>query len=336
MSAIALDGMGGDFAPRATAEGAVRAAASGIEVALVGDEAVLRRELDRLGGVSAGVRLVHAPDTIAMEEHASLETRRRRESSIYIAMELVKSGQAEAFVSLGNTGAVLALALVVLGRLPGVERPALSAVLPRPGQPVLLLDIGANVEARASHLVQWARLGTEYTRAVLGVADPSVGLLNIGAEATKGSPLTIQAHAELSASSPRFAGNVEGRDLLMGDVDVVVTDGFTGNVALKAMEGTVALMFGEMRKAAANSLRARIGGQLMRPALTDIRRRLDYRRYGGVPLLGVNGIVMIGHGSSDAEAVTNAVGAAATAARQRMLEVLASAVEGLRSPGGGA
>ena len=328
MTVVALDGMGGDFAPRAIVEGAVRAAGTGIEIALVGDEAVLRRELERLGGVPDDVRLVHAPDTITMEEHASLGTRRRRESSIYVAMELVKSGQADAFVSLGNTGAVLALALVVLGRLPGVERPALSALLPRPQRPVLLLDVGANAESRASHLAQWGRLGTAYTRAVVGVAEPSVGLLNIGEEATKGSPLTIEAHAALSASSLRFAGNVEGRDLMVGDLDVVVTDGFTGNVALKVIEGTVALMLGEIQSAAGSSLRARVGGQLMRPALSEIRRRLDYRRYGGAPLLGVNGIVIVGHGRSDAEAVANAVRAAATAAGQRTLEVLTAAVSG--------
>ena len=326
MTAVALDGMGGDFAPRATVEGAVRAAGTGIEIALVGDEAVLRRELERLGGVPVGVRLVHAPDAITMEEHASLDMRRRRESSIYVAMELVKSGQADAFVSLGNTGAVLALALVVLGRLPGVERPALSALLPRPQRPVLLLDVGANAESRASHLAQWARLGTAYMRAVVGVAEPSVGLLNIGEEATKGSPLTIEVHAALSASSLRFAGNVEGGDLMVGDLHVVVTDGFTGNVALKVMEGTVALMLGEIRSAAGSSLRTRVGGQLMRPALSEIRRRWDYRRYGGAPLLGVNGIVIVGHGRSDAEAVANAVRAAATAAGQRTLEVLTSAV----------
>ena len=328
MTAVALDGMGGDFAPRSTVEGAVRAAERGVEVALVGDSARLEPELERLGGAPPGVRMVHAPDTIGMQEHISLEMRRRRQSSIYVGMELVKRGEVEAFVSLGNTGAVLALALVVLGKLPGVERPALSALIPHHRGPKLLLDVGASAESRPSHLLQFAQMGTEYMRAVVGIADPAVGLLNIGEESTKGSALTIEAHQALSASSLRFLGNVEGRDLVSGDADVIVTDGFTGNVVLKLTEGLVAELLGEVRDAARSSLRSRLGGLLLGPALREIRGRLDYRRYGGVPLLGVNGVVIVGHGRSDAEAVANAVGTASVASQQRVLEVLASAVSG--------
>ena len=327
MTVVALDGMGGDLAPGVTVEGAIRAAERGVEVALVGDSELLGRELERIGGGPSGVRVVHAPDAIGMQEHVGLETRRRRESSIYVAMELVKGGEAQAFVSLGNTGAVLTLALVVLGKLPGVERPALAASIPRSRGPTLLLDVGANAESRASHLVQWAWLGVGYMRTVEGIADPAVGLLNIGAEATKGSQLTIAAHEALSDSSLRFSGNVEGSDLFLGDADVVVTDGFTGNVALKLAEGMATAMFSELRDAARRSLPSRLGGQLMGSALGEIRRRLDYRQYGGARLLGVNGIVIVGHGRSDAEAVANAVRTAATGVQQGMLEALAAVGE---------
>ncbi|MSQ41459.1 MAG: phosphate acyltransferase PlsX [Dehalococcoidia bacterium] len=324
--------MGGDLAPAVTAEGAVIAAARGVEVALVGDAAALERECARLGGRPAGVRIVHAADAIAMQEHAALELRRRRESSIAVGLELVKRGEVEAFVSLGNTGAVLALALVVLGRLAGVERPALAALLPSPAGPRLLLDAGANAEARPSHLVQFARLGAAYMRAVAGVADPGVRLLNIGEEPSKGSSLTLEVHAALAASSLRFLGNVEGRELATTDADVIVTDGFTGNVALKTIEGIVSLLSGEVRRAAMASLRGRAGGLLLRPSLRRLQRQLDYRQVGGVPLLGVDGIVIVGHGRSDGEAVANAVEAAARAAQQRMVAALTAAVEAADAP----
>jgi glycerol-3-phosphate acyltransferase PlsX len=323
VTVVALDAMGGDHAPQATVEGAVRAAARGIEIALVGDEAVLTRELELAGG-SAAISIVHAPDAIEMGDHAAMGMRNRRQSSIYVGLELVKRGEAEAFVSLGNTGAVLALGLVVLGRRQGVERPALGALLPRPDRPMLLLDVGANAECRASHLVQFAHLGAEYMRVFAGVQSPGVGLLNVGAEATKGPPLALEVHRALAASDLRFIGNVEGSGIVSGDVDldVTVTDGFTGNVVLKAIEGVTALMLGEVEAAARDSLPPDVSGPALGPALERVRRRFDYRSYGGVPLLGVNGIVIIGHGRSDAEAIANAVGTAATVARQGMREPL--------------
>ena len=327
MTVVVLDGAGGDHAPRSTVEGAVIAARTGVEVALTGDEEVLGRELARLGGASAGLRVVHAPDTIEMREHSVRDVRNRRQSSIYVGMELIKRGEADAFVSAGNTGAVLMLALVVLGRMRGVERPALGALLPARERPTLMLDAGANAEARVSHLVQFAQLGTAYMRGGRGVAEPSVGLLNLGEESTKGSPLTIEAHAALSAArGVRFSGNVEGGDVLAGVVDVIVTDGFTGNVALKLLEGAVSVMLNEVREAARSSLIASVGGLLLRGAVNDVRQRLDYRRSGGAPLLGINGVVMVGHGRSDAEAVANAVGTAAGAVESGMMDALRTAV----------
>lgn len=326
MTVVALDAMGGDRAPSAIVEGALLAARAGTEIALVGDTAVLERELKSLGGAPPGVRCVHAPDAIAMSEHAALEIRSRRESSIYIGLSLVKSGEADAFVSAGNTGAVLASSLVVLGRLPGVERPALAALLPLRTGPTLLLDAGANVERRASHLVQFALLGATYMRLVLDNANPRVALLNVGEEGSKGPTATIEAYEALQSSSLRFVGNVEGRDLVLGAADVVVTDGFTGNVALKLAEGMTTMMFAEFRETARSSWRTRVGGLLLTPALQQVRTRLDYRRYGGAPLLGVGGTVFVGHGSSDAEAVENAIGSAADAAARGLTAALTKAV----------
>jgi glycerol-3-phosphate acyltransferase PlsX len=326
VTVVAVDAMGGDRAPAATVEGALVAARSGIEVALVGDSAVIQRELARIGATPPGVRLVHAPDAIEMGEHAALEARTRRGSSIYIGVQLVQRGEAAAFVSAGNTGAVFAIALLTLGRLAGIERPALGAVLPLPAGPTLLLDVGANAEVRASHLVQFARIGVAYMQAVGGIPAPTVGLLSIGEEPTKGSHVVIEAHAALATSGLRFIGNVEGRDVFAHRADVVVTDGFTGNAILKTAEGVIDVVFTEMRRVAAGSLPARIGALLMRPALRAMADRTDYRRYGAVPLLGVDGAVFVAHGRSDVQAITSAVVAAARAADRGMRDALARSV----------
>ena len=324
---VAVDGMGGDHAPAAAVGGAVAAAREGVGIALVGDGASLAAELARLGGAPAGLRVVHAPDAIGMEEHDARDAARRRGSSIHAALRLVRDGEAGAFVSAGNTGAILASAVVVLGRLPGVERPAVGVVLPLPRGDLLLLDAGANADARASQLVQFAHFGAAYARAVGGVREPRVALLNIGEEGSKGSALTIEVHGRLAASGLRFAGNVEGRDLATGGADVVVTDGFTGNVALKLAEGVTAMVLEELRRAAASSWRARLGGLLLRPAARRLRERLDYRRYGAAPLLGVGGAVFIAHGSSDAAAVASAVRGAAAAAAPGAAQALRDAIE---------
>ena len=328
MTRVVVDGMGGDHAPAAPAAGAVAAARDGIEVTLVGDEARLASELVRLGGLPPSLRFVHAPDVIEMGEHAAREALRRRESSIFVGMQLVKSGEADAFVSAGNTGAVFATAVVALGRLPGVERPAIGVVIPIPSGEFLLLDAGANAESRASHLLQFAHLGASYMRAARGVAEPRVALLNIGEEGSKGSPLTIEAHGRLAESGLRFVGNIEGRDVPSDRADVVVTDGFTGNVVLKLAEGVIAMMLDELRDAASSSWRARLGGLLLRPAARGIRDKLDYRLHGAAPLLGVDGAVFIAHGSSDAAAIESAVRRADEAAARGTMEALRVAVKG--------
>lgn len=332
---VALDAMGGDFAPLATVRGAVQAAAAGERVVLVGDSGRLTAELDGLGGAPAGLTVVHAADVIAMGDDAARAVRSRRQSSIYVAMEVMKRGDAQAVVALGNTGAALATALVVLGRVAGVERPAMAAMLPTPGGPTLLLDAGANAENRPSHLVQFAHLGSAYMQTVAGVAEPRVGLLNIGEEPAKGSPLTVAVHRALSGAALRFIGNVEGGDVVGGMADVVVTDGFTGNMALKVLEGTATMLLRELRVGAGASLRGKLGGALLRPALRGVRERLDYRHYGGVPLLGVNGAVFIGHGRSDPHAVANAIHTAAEAVSGGMRDAIADAVRHSVGPSSG-
>lgn len=327
MSVIALDVMGGDHAPDATIGGALIAAAEGIELALVGDSSLIERELDARSAPRDRLRIVHAPDVVGMDDKAAMEVRRQRQTSLYVGTELVKRGEADAMVTLGNTGAAMATALVVLGRLRGVERPALAGVLPSPAGRVLFLDIGANADARATHLIQFAHLGNAYMRTVHGIERPRVALLSIGEEATKGSTMVLETHRALAGSgSLNFTGNIEGRDLLLGHADVVVTDGFTGNVCLKLAEGTAQMIFDEMRRVAARSWRLKLGGALLRPGVRDIRDQLDYRRYGAVPLLGVDGAVFIGHGRSDDYAVASSIRSAHTAVEHGMLQALQDAV----------
>lgn len=324
---IALDAMGGDLGPRETVGGALIAAGEGIDVTIVGDEATLRGELARRNANPSNLHIKHAPDVVAMGDHAAREVRRARQTSMYVGTEMVKRGEADAFVTIGNTGAAMATSLVVLGRLRGVERPALSAVLPGNHGPVMLLDVGANADARPSHLVTFAHLGAGYMRSVFGMASPRVATLSIGEEPTKGSMLIVETHETLAADPAiNFVGNVESRDILTGHAEVVVTDGFTGNVVLKLAEGLVQLLFDEMRTAARSSWRSKIGGALLLPVLRGVRARLDYRRYGAVPLLGVDGAVFVGHGRSDEAAVASAVRSAQHAVEQGMMAAVRSAV----------
>lgn len=306
---IALDAMGGDRMPDAAVDGAVAAAAAGERVLLVGDEAVLNAAL-KARGAPAGLEVVHAGDVIGMDDAAS-DVRRRRDASVVVAARLVKEGRAAAVVSMGHSGATMAAALLVLGRLPGVDRPAILANIPTKTGFCALIDAGANADCRAPWLQQFAVMGSVYARAFYGKDAPSVGLMSIGEEEGKGNELAIAAHALLKATPGlRFHGNVEGRDLLAGTTDVVVTDGFTGNVMLKLAEGEAKVLFGMVRDALRSSLRAKLGGLLVRPALRSIADKLDPGTYGAQPLLGVAGYAFIGHGSADARAVRNALATA--------------------------
>jgi glycerol-3-phosphate acyltransferase PlsX len=312
---VALDGFGAEQGSEALAEGARRAAADGIALRVFGPPA----ELGLAG--ATGIEVVPTEDWIRNEDDPVPAARARREASIVRAAADVAAGTSEALVSHGSTGATMAAATFGLRRIKGVQRPALAARIPVPGRPVLFLDLGANVEVRAQHLVQFAFLGATFSEAVLGVDRPQVGLLSVGEEAGKGRPEVATAHEILAAAEGiDFAGNVEGRDLPGGTVDVVVTDGFTGNVALKLMEGTAKMITGAIRDAAGSNPIAAAGGLLLRPALGGLRRELDPDNTGGAILLGLRGIAVVGHGSAGAEGIANAIRLAARAVEERAVE----------------
>jgi phosphate acyltransferase len=302
---VAVDAMGGDDAPRPVVDGALAAARHfDLGVALVGPSDVLDTELQRFTDLdSSRVRVIDARDVVAMDESPSAALRRKPGATIKVAAELVARGEAAALFSAGNTGATVMAGHGAFGMLPGVDRPALAATIPTRTRPAVLLDVGASVECRPQHLLQFAVMGTVYARVVLGIETPRVGLLSIGEEATKGNELTRDAHQLLKAAPLAFIGNIEARHVYSGDADVIVCDGFTGNVVLKAGEGLVEMIEAEW----SSTFTSRVGSLLARRALRHFRRRVDYSEYGGAPLLGVAGVAIVGHGRSSAKAVRNAV-----------------------------
>ena len=336
---IVLDAMGGDGAPRAPVRGALLATRElGIEVALVGQPEVLRAELGSNGTVPSGIELVPASETIGMDEAPVQAVRQKKESSINVAMDLVKQGKAQAFVSAGNTGAVMASALLNLGRVRGIERPALGAMAPYNSTGILVLDVGANPDCKPSYLVQFAQMGSVYMEKVYGVARPRVALMNIGEEETKGSELTREVFELLQRTDLNFVGNVEPNRIHHNLADVVVTDGFTGNVAVKVTEGTAEFIFDELRSTIMGRRLYQLGALLLSSAFADLRRRMDYGEHGGAPLLGVNGVVIVSHGRADASAIKNGLRIAGEAVSSGMLEALRGAFsrsveDGARSGG---
>lgn len=311
---IAVDAMGGDHAPEVVVEGAVAAARDfGVEILLVGPRARVEDELTRHRPLPPGIHVVDAPEVIEMHEPPAMAVRRKKRSSIVVAMEHVRDRQADAVVSAGHTGAAMGAALLRLGRIPGVDRPALAVLLPTlAAHPVVLLDIGANVDCRPHHLLQFAIMGSVYARRVLGMQSPHVGVLSNGAEEGKGSDLTLRTAALLRESGLNFVGNVESRDILSGVADVVVCDGFVGNVVLKFGEG-LALAIRDIVKSEFRGIGGRLLALYLGPLARKIRwmyRRIDYREYGGAPLLGIEGVCIIAHGSSNARAIRNAIRAA--------------------------
>ncbi|HKZ77577.1 MAG TPA: phosphate acyltransferase PlsX [Pyrinomonadaceae bacterium] len=310
---IVLDAMGSDHAPHAEIDGALAATRDlGVSVILVGQKEKVEPELRRCGwrgDGDRGIELVEAAEVIGMDEPVANAVRRKKQSSLRIGTKLVTEGRADGFVSAGNTGAAMATARMVIGMLPGVDRPALAAMIPtKARKPTLLLDVGANSECKAHHLVQFAIMGDAYSRAVLGTTRPAVGLMSIGEEEAKGNDLTKEAFPLLRGlSGLNFVGNVEGRDLFSGAVDVIVTDGFTGNVMLKLSEGLTDAMLSMIKRELTSTAVTKAGAVLAKPAFRSIKKRLDYSEYGGAPLLGVRRIVVIGHGSSNARAIRNAI-----------------------------
>jgi glycerol-3-phosphate acyltransferase PlsX len=331
--------MGADAAPRVEVEGVLSAVREAdLEVVLVGDEEQVRRAVAAAapGGLPAGVRIQHAPEVITMHDPPSIAVKQKKKSSMRICFDLAKAGEVDALVSAGNSGAMMACGLFVLGRSQAVERPAIVASLPTMKGPCTMLDMGANSEPRPQMLAQFAVLGSVYARLRHGMARPKVGVLSNGAEEHKGTTLTRETHRLLSrpgAAGPvpanefDYLGYVEGRDIFRGDVDVVVTDGFTGNVLLKALEGLAEAVFHMVRaEVEGGNLLEKLGATLMRPAWRRFKRRTDYRETGGAPLLGVEGVAMICHGGSDARALKNAILSARQFAELGLAQELRQAV----------
>jgi len=319
---IAVDAMGGDFGLRPIVDGALTAARHfDLGVTLVGPSAALAPETARHPDVSPDrVRIVDAGDVVTMNDAPSAALRRKPNATIRVAADLVARGEASALFSAGHTGATVMAAHGAFGMLPGVDRPALAATIPTRRQPAVLLDVGASVECRPQHLLQFAVMGSVYARVLFGLEAPRVGLLSIGEEATKGNELTREAHRLLKDAPLAFIGNVEARDVYRGVAEVIVTDGFTGNVALKISESLVETMETLLGEELSSTVTLRVGSLLTRRALRRFKRRVDYSEYGGAPLLGVAGIAIVGHGRSSAKAVRNAVAMAYRFAAQRFLE----------------
>ena len=320
---IALDAMGGDNAPTEPIAGAVFAARDlHIPVSLVGPHDLVARELARHESSQLPIDIVDAPETIDMADHPVEAVRRLKGSSMNVAVQLVKSGAAAGFVSAGNTGAVMVSSLFGLGRLSGIERPALATIFPTRKDHCLVLDIGANADCRPEHLLQFGHMGERYSRLVLGTTRPRVGLLSNGEEKSKGNKLVQEAHVLLRASDLNFVGNIEGKDIPRGLVDVVVCDGFVGNVMIKLAEGIAEFTFALLREELTSSLLGKVGAILLRPSLRRLKRRIDYQEYGGAPLLGVAGIVIVAHGRSRAVAICHAIRVASRAVESDLLGAL--------------
>lgn len=316
--------MGGDIGPKVNIPAAIQVAREGIRVVLVGDEAPLRAELARHEGADAlPITIRHASQVVEMDEKPGDAMRRKKDSSIQVACQLVKDGLADGVVSAGNSGASVACGMFVLGRIKGVERPALASIMPTEKNPVVLIDVGANVDSKPYHLAQFGIMGDILARDVLGMARPRVGVLSIGEEEGKGNTVVKEAFELLKRTSLNFVGNVEGRDVFTGDLDVAVCDGFVGNICLKLSEG-LARSFGHvLKRELKRHMLSRMGAALSMGSLKNFARMMDYAEYGGAPLLGLKSILIVCHGASNAKAVTNAIRMAATYVEKKAHEHLA-------------
>ena len=327
---IVLDAMGGDYAPAVVVDGGVQAAREyGVEIVLIGRREAVEPELTRFDTAGLPLRLVHASEVIEMDEHPAQAVRSKRDSSMVVGMQMVRRGEADAFVTMGNSGGALAAALFHLGRLRGIKRPALSTVYPTGTGPAFIIDIGANTDCKPEYLLQFAVMGSIYAERVLGIANPRVGILSNGEEEGKGNFLVRDTTPLLKSSGLNFVGNVEGKDVPAGLADVVVTDGFTGNVLIKTSEGVAAMLLEILQREIKARPLAVLGALLARPAFRAVKRVLDYSEYGGGALLGVDGVVIVGHGRSNAKAVKNAVRVAKAAVEGKVLEAIRTGIEGM-------
>jgi glycerol-3-phosphate acyltransferase PlsX len=332
---IAIDAMGGDDGPRAIVDGALVAARHlQIGLLLAGDRPTIERELSRHPGAAAlDLRIIDTPESIGMGEPATAALRRKPRASIRLAADAVGRGEAEGMFSAGHTGASVMAALGAFGRLPGVDRPALATIIPTRRKPAVLLDSGATVECRPQHLVQFAVMGSAYARVALGCDTPRVGLLSVGEEESKGNDLTREAHQLLKSAPINFVGNVEGQHVYAGDVDVIVCDGFTGNVTLKISEGLVDAVEDLLHDELSSTFGTRVGYLLSRQAFRRFRKRVDASEYGGAPLVGVNGLCVVGHGRSSAKAVRNGVAMTARFVSQGLVARLSRDIAAAASEG---
>lgn len=327
---IALDAMGSDNCPVPDVEGAVLAARQyGDLIYLVGEEPLIQRELAKYDVSGLKLEVVHAPQTITMTDKPGEVGKSKPQSSMHLGMNLIRDGKADAFVTAGNTGAALAIAtLFTLKRIPGVKRPALTALIRVGGQSIIALDVGANADSRPDWMVQFAIMGSLYAKATLGLQNARVALLSNGEEEEKGNEVIREAHEMLKSSLVNFVGNIEPKDMLSGNVDVIVADGFVGNIMLKSLEGATSLMIRLIREELMRTPLTKVGAALARPAFRRVQKQIDPSEVGGAPLLGVNGVVIIGHGRSNAFAIKNAIGQARKAVDGNLIE---SIREGLAS-----
>ncbi len=326
---IVLDAMGGDHAPLVNIEGAVETVrdADGIEVVLVGDESAIRKELKGRKYPSGSITVVHASQVVEMNESPTTAIRRKRDSSIRVGLGLVKKGEADAFVSAGHSGVVMGTSLLLLGMSKGVDRPAIATLMPTLRDTFVLLDVGANVDCKPENLKQFALMGNIYCSLILGREKPKVGLLSIGEEDIKGNELTKEAFKLIKQTGIRFIGNIEGKDIFTGMADVVVCDGFTGNIALKISEGLAEVILKMLKHEIANVAAGRLGYLMLKPAIRNFKKRTDYDEYGGAPLLGINGTSIISHGRSSAKAIRNALRVADDFSRKRVYEAISDAIQ---------
>ncbi len=308
---IALDAMGGDDAPASPVAGAIRAARElPVEIVLLGPRDVIDKALAHYPRRPSNLSVVHAPEVVGMHESPAATIRKKRDSSINIGLELLRDRKVDAFISAGNTGAVVASSILQVGLLPGAERPGIAIVLPGVKGETLLIDVGANITPKPVHLLQYALMGEAYVQHVLGRPRPKVGLLNVGEEESKGTEFSKETHALIEASTVNFIGNVEGHDIFSGEIDVIVCDGFAGNVALKTAESLAHAINALLKRSLAMSPITRLGAWLARDAFLQLRKEVDYAEHGGAPLLGINGVVMISHGASSSKAIKNGIRAA--------------------------
>jgi len=316
---IAIDAMGGDRAPQIVVDGAVQAAREyDMDLILVGDEKAVQRELEHCGGKPANISIVHAGSVIGFDESASTSVRRKKDASICIAVDLVKSGEADAVVTAGHTGAAVAATTLKLRMLEGIQRPGIGIAFPTLKDPAFLIDVGANIEAKPMHLYQYAEMGDIYMRYILGRKKPTIGILNVGEEESKGTEHIREAHQLLEKSRLNFIGNVEGRDIFSGKVDVIVCDGFVGNVVLKVAESITDVIGTLLKKELKKNYLTILGAILSKSAFTGLKRKVDYAEYGGAPLLGVDGTCIISHGSSNPKAIKNAIRVAGESVKRKI------------------